>query len=334
VNSNHLLAAALAAAARGWRVFPLRPGSKLPALHGIRTCPRKGACVDGHRGWEQRATIDPDVISRCWSAAPFNIGLAAGPSGLVVVDLDTRKSPADVPPDGWNREGVVDGHDVFTAVCEQAGQSVPWETYSVSTARGGSHLYFTAPDGIQLRNTGGEAGAGLGWKVDTRAHGGYVVAAGSITADGPYAVTENADPLELPGWLATRLAPRPVVATTAPPVRGSARLPAYVDAAVTGECDRVAAAQSSRHTGVLFASAVALGQLVGGGMLPAATAEDKLYRAAAHMITAPPPCQCTEREVRRTITNGLRYGANRPRSAPAERAQPVQTQLFEQRGAA
>ena len=334
MSTTHLLAAALAAAARGWHVFPLRPGSKLPALHGIRACPRTGACADGHQGWEQRATTDPEVIGRCWSSTPYNIGLATGPSGLVVVDLDTRKSPADVPPDGWNRQGIVDGYDVFTVLCDQAGETVPWETYSVWTARGGTHLYFTAPHGVQLRNTGGDAGAGLGWKVDTRAHGGYVVAAGSITPDGSYTVAEHAFPADLPGWLARRLAPKPVVATTAPPVRASAKLPAYVDAAVAGECDRVAGAQPSNHTSVLFTASIALGQLVGAGMLPAATAELALYGAAAHMITAPPPCQCTEREVRRTITNGLRYGTNRPRTAPAGQPTPIQAGLFEQRGAA
>ncbi|QUQ71175.1 bifunctional DNA primase/polymerase [Kutzneria sp. CA-103260] len=332
MNDNHLLAAALAAAARGRRVFPLRPGSKLPALHGLRTCPGTDACADGHQGWEQRATTDPDIIHRCWSARTFNISLATGPSGLVVVDLDTRKSPSEVPPDGWNREGVVDGHDVFTAVCEQAGQPVPWETYAVSTARGGSHLYFTAPPGTQLRNTGGEAGTGLGWKVDTRAHGGYVVAAGSTTSDGPYTVTENTDPAELPGWLAKRLAPRPMVATTAAPVRVSARLPNYVDAAITGECERVAKAQPTNHTSVLFTASIALGQLLGARMLPATTAELALYEAAAQMVSG--PCRCTEREVRRTITNGLRIGSNRPRATPAEQPAPVQAGLFEQRGAA
>jgi Bifunctional DNA primase/polymerase, N-terminal len=332
LNDNRLLAAALAAAGRGWHVFPLRPNSKLPALHGLRTCPGTGACTDGHQGWEQRATTDPDVIRRCWSAAPFNIGLATGPSGLVVVDLDTRKSPSDVPSDGWNREGVVDGHDVFTAVCEQAGQPVPWETYAVRTARGGSHLYFTAPSGVQLRNTGGDAGAGLGWKVDTRAHGGYVVAAGSATSDGPYTVTEDTEPAELPEWLAKRLTPRPVAAITAPPVRASATLPSYVDAAVTGECERVAAAQPSNHTSVLFTASIALGQLVGARMLPAATAELALYGAAAHMVSG--PCRCTDREVRRNITNGLRIGSNRPRTTPTEPPVPVQAGLFERRGVA
>ncbi|ATE53625.1 bifunctional DNA primase/polymerase [Actinosynnema pretiosum] len=309
-----MLTAALHAAARGWHVFPLRPGDKRPALHGVRFCPRTGPCVDGHLGWEQRATTDSDVVRRCWAAGEFNVGIATGPSGLVVVDLDTPKSPADVAPDGWNREGVHDGHDVFALVCEQAGQPVPWETFSVRTTRGGTHLYYRAREGAQLRSTKGEEGNGLGWKVDTRAHGGYVVAPGSSTPTGSYTITDDLPVAELPTWLHQRLSPKPVVARTAAPQSGSKQHSAYVDSAIRGECDNVAAAPSGRHSSVLFAAAVALGQLVGAQALPAATAENALHAAAIHMING--QCRCTEREVLRTIANGLRAGASRPRTLP------------------
>jgi hypothetical protein len=105
-DRHRLLTAALAAAAQGFHVFPLRPGTKRPALHGEKSCPRTGPCRDGHRGWEQRATTDLGRIRQCWSAAPFNIGIATGPSGLVVVDLDTPKAPADVAKDGCSRAGT------------------------------------------------------------------------------------------------------------------------------------------------------------------------------------------------------------------------------------
>ncbi|GAA2690576.1 MULTISPECIES: bifunctional DNA primase/polymerase [Actinosynnema] len=313
-SNSTTLTAALHAAARGWHVFPLRPGTKKPALHGVRHCPRTAPCVDGHLGWEQRATTDPDTIRRCWSAGEFNIGIATGPSGLVVVDLDTPKSPADVPPDGWNREGVLDGHDVFDLLCREAGQPVPWETFSVRTTRGGTHLYYRAHEGTALRSTKGEEGNGLGWKVDTRAHGGYVVAPGSSTPTGSYTITDDLPVADLPPWLHQRLTPKPVVARTAAPQTGSEQHSAYVDAAVRGECDKVAAAASGRHSSVLFTAAVALGQLVGGQALPSATAENALHQAAAHMVNS--RCGCTDREITRTITNGLRAGISRPRTIP------------------
>jgi hypothetical protein len=320
MSTDSHLTAALDAVAHGFRVFPLRPGTKRPALHAETRCPRTGPCRGGHKTPEQRSLIDPDEVRWYWTSQRYagcNVGIATGPSGLVVVDLDTPKSPTDVPPEGWSREGIRDGHDVFAAVCEQVGQPAPWETRTVRTARGGTHLYFRAPAGVELRNTEGEQGNGLGWKVDTRAWGGYVVAPGSTTPNGEYRLTENLEPVDLPAWLVQALTPKPRAAISAPPVVRSERLPAYASAAVQGECDRVAAAQPTAHTRTLFIASVALGQLVGGGLLPSATAETALYAAATHMITG--PCGCTEREVRRTIGNGLRAGMSRPRTAPAER---------------
>ena len=64
--------AALAAAARGWPVVPLRPHGKEPAL----------------RGWDDEATLDRDRIRHWWSRRAYNVGVSCGPAGLLVVDLD------------------------------------------------------------------------------------------------------------------------------------------------------------------------------------------------------------------------------------------------------
>ena len=95
------LDAALAAAERGWHVFPLKPGAKTPALHGYDRCPRTEACTEKHLGWEQRATTEPDRIRSAWSVKPYNVGIACGPSGLVVIDLDAVK-PGDQIPARWS----------------------------------------------------------------------------------------------------------------------------------------------------------------------------------------------------------------------------------------
>ena len=191
-----LLAAALAHAARGWRVFPLRRGDKRPAV----------------KDWEPRATTDPARIERAWTAGPFNIGIATGPSGLVVLDLD-RPKPGEIPPAAYRQPGIRDGGDVLAVLCEANDQPLPVDTYAVRTGSGGTHLYFTAPPGITLRNTAKR----LGWLIDTRAHGGYVVAAGSTVDRRPYTVLVDEDPAPLPGWLTDRLAdPAPTTERVAP----------------------------------------------------------------------------------------------------------------------
>lgn len=136
-------------ASRGWHVFPLIPGTKRPAI----------------RAWEERATTDPERIARCWATGAYNIGIGTGPSGLVVLDLDTAKDASDTAPREWNTPHIADGADVLAALCQRHGQPYPSETYTVRTGRGGTHLYLTAPEGTELRNSAGK----LGWKVDTRA---------------------------------------------------------------------------------------------------------------------------------------------------------------------
>lgn len=206
------LRAALACASRGWHVFPVTPGGKRPAFHREARCPRTGPCADGHLKPEQRATLDADRIRRCWAAGPYNVGIACGPSGLVVIDLDPPK-PGERPPGEWGQPGINDGADVFAAVCEQAGQPFPFETFTTRTRRGGWHLYFTAPAGLRLANSTGGTPRGLGWRIDTRAHGGYVLAPGSFVdlpdGTGWYSVIYDTPPAPLPGWLSERLSARP-----------------------------------------------------------------------------------------------------------------------------
>lgn len=214
-----LLTAALDAARRGWHVFPLVPGTKVPAV----------------RAWESRATTDAERIERCWQATPYNIGIAAGPAGLVVVDLDMPKGANDVPPPAWALPGITSGADVLAALAETHGEPYPGETFTVRSGRGGEHLYFTRPDGAELHNTGGK----LGWKVDTRAAGGYVVASGSVVNGRPYETTYAAPPAPLPTWLAAALRPKraavPTRGVVSPPGRRAVGLVRTVLDAAEGQ---------------------------------------------------------------------------------------------------
>ncbi|MET9568833.1 bifunctional DNA primase/polymerase [Streptomyces virginiae] len=275
------LSAALSLAARGWPVFPLRPGTKTPALHSQERCPRTGNCTADHMKWEQRATTDPAVITRCWTHKPYNIGLATGPAGLIVVDLDTPKANSSQDTPG--------GADNFLALCERAGQAVPI-TFRIRTPSGGAHLYFTAPAGIRLGNTAGR----LGPLIDTRAHGGYVVAPGSTTPAGQYDVTDPAPVAELPDWLLGLLQPPALAAVrrlAAPAVSGSSA----ARAALSAECAAVRSAPVKQANNTLNRSAFKVGRFVAWGDITREEVEGAFQAAGEERGLTVAECRATIR---------------------------------------
>ncbi|MFE5137853.1 bifunctional DNA primase/polymerase [Streptomyces fagopyri] len=297
--STPLLDAALSAAERGWHVFPLRPGTKRPALHGEASCTRTGPCASGHRKWEQRATTDPDRIRATWSHGAFNVGIATGPSGLLVVDLDVPKdkdnSSADAPA----------GAATFAALCERTGQPVP-ATYRTRTASGGAHLYFTAPASLRLGNTAGS----LAPLVDTRAWGGYVVAPGSTTLVGDYTVTDDTAPAVLPVWLLSLLesppVPQPVVPFVWPAVSGSRA----VTAALERECRTVVAAPEGLGNITLNRCAFKVGRFVAWGDIARHVVEEAFQAAGETRGLTAAECRAT---IRSALDSSLRKA--RPRDA-------------------
>jgi hypothetical protein len=268
----------------------------------------RGGQAPAIRNWESRATTDPARIRRAWARAPFGIGIACGPSGLVVVDLDGPK-PDTVRPPEWDRPGIRDGADVLAVLAEQHTAEVPVETYSVQTASGGEHLYFSAPAGSRIRNSAGR----LGWLIDVRAAGGYVVAAGSVVRGRRYRAAE-APVAALPGWIAGLLEePRLPRADFAPLLEVVGRRSAYVAAALRAELGNVLAARpgSGQRNDTLNRAAFALGQLVGAGLLPDGLATAALAEASA-AIGLPAG------EAHATIRSGLTAGARTPRRTALE----------------
>lgn len=286
-SSWRLLSAASAAAEAGMRVFPVVPRGKVPAI----------------RGWERAATVDLNVIEEWWRHQPYNIGVATGPSGLLVVDLDDARGQA--PPSRW--PGAAGGWDVLRALAAAAGKPYPGDTFTVTTPSGGQHLYFRASEEMVLRNTAGR----LGWRIDTRGFGGFVVGAGSVRRGGRYRCTNDIEIAALPQWLADALAPpapRPTAREASPPVPQNAT--AYLRAIVAAETRTVADARpGTRHT-TLLTAACALGRLVAGNALTEDDARTALRSAAARHVGVD---AMTEQEVVRTIDDGLRYGGQRPR---------------------
>ena len=176
---NRRLAAALAYAKRGWRVFP---------LHGIRD----GACTCGNRecsspgkhpiaGLAPRgfkdATTDSAAIRTWWRRYPdANVGIATGEdSGIVVIDVDPRNG----------------GTDSLAAVVRKHGEP---ETVTASTGGGGTHHYFKHP-GRHIKCGSNVFGSGL----DIKGDGGYVVAPPSSHVSGRrYWWSEGCGPSDCP----------------------------------------------------------------------------------------------------------------------------------------
>lgn len=252
--------AAVAAAGEGWPVFPLSPWSKRPRAQLT--------------AWETKATLDAERITRWWSRHPAdNIAIATGPADLVVVDLD-RTRPGETAPPEWPH--ATGGGDVLTALADRLGETIP-ATRTVATPSGGRHLYYRSPAGTELRSTAGR----VGWKIDTRALGGYVVAPGSELAAGRYVIVDDRPSVALPSWLALALRP-PAPALSSHPAPGPShidRTNEYGAAALHGEVDRVLAAPPGTRNAALNLAAWNLGRLVAAGLLDRSQVEDVLCQA-------------------------------------------------------
>ncbi len=157
VVPSPLLAGALSYAARGWHVLPLKPRAKIPLTpHGVKD-----------------ASADERQIRKWWRRCPSaNIGIACGPSGLAVVDVDPRHG------------GDVRFEDHF-----------PTEPETVNAFTGGTdggrHYYFVG-HGEKTR----EIAPGL----EIRGDGAYVVAPPSIHPSGNayiWEVSSGPDDVEL-----------------------------------------------------------------------------------------------------------------------------------------
>lgn len=165
------LEAALRYATRGWSVFPLAPGQKVP---------RKGTTG------VKEATQDLDQIKTWWKITPkANIGIACGKtSNLFVIDIDPRHG----------------GDKTWT---ELVGEREMIPTVTVATGGGGTQYYFQHIEG--LKNGAGALGTG----IDHRTDNGYVVAPPSLHPSGKhYEFVENCeyiDPSIAPDWIADDL---------------------------------------------------------------------------------------------------------------------------------
>lgn len=178
---SEILGAALAYAARGWRVFPCDPNPQKPFAKRPLVAADKDANGKpiGGTGWPQKASADPEVIRGWWRRWPKAlIGMAPGWAGGFVVDLDPKGEAVEA---------------VEARLVAALGADLPATARTV-TQSGGRHLWFARPDGGL-----GNATPGLA-NIDIRCDAGYVILPPSVMGNGAAYAWEGApfDPATAP----------------------------------------------------------------------------------------------------------------------------------------
>lgn len=151
----------------GWKIFPLHPGTKKPI----------------HDAWQTVATDDQFQLDAWAIEYPgCNWAVAAGPSGLAMLDLD----------------GGEVGENSLAEFEIEEGCLPP--TREHRSARGGRHLIFSDPE-RKLRNSASR----LKPKLDTRGGNGYIVVPPSTFEGGTYEVLFDRAVAPLPDFVVAAL---------------------------------------------------------------------------------------------------------------------------------
>ena len=147
---------ALGLARRDFAVFPI-------------TCKTDGSWTP-IRGWQAAASRDPEEVARLWRQhSDARVGLPCGEiNGISVIDVDVK-----------------DGKDGIASLRALGFDPDRMSPYRVRTPSGGLHLFFQFHP--RLKNWVGKLGEGL----DVRTTGGYVLAPGSLKAEGRYERTRE-----------------------------------------------------------------------------------------------------------------------------------------------
>jgi hypothetical protein len=258
---NALGAAAVAYARRGWYVFPVAPRGKTPIT--------KRGMLD--------ASTDMDLVAAWWERRPqANIGVACGPSGLLVVDLD--------------------GEDAVRGWADLAARHGGHERTLVARTGKGFHGYFRG----EGRSSAGRIGPSAG---------GYVIAPPSVHGSGAIYqwIDATLDPVPVPDWL-TEALDRGLPDS---PIGERHRLPdgvlftPYGRSALVTIAEEMAATVEGERNSTLNALAYRCGRLSAAGQLGEQVARRDLVDAAV-------AAGLDGDEAEATFRNGFTAGLFRP----------------------
>jgi hypothetical protein len=351
---------ALDLAALGWHILPLSPASKRPLgncpacrtqhgmpVHLAHACPCLAA-----GGWchgARAATTDPERITAWWRRESRAVpGVAAGPSGLILIDIDAHGgqhpprlttgllpgidlATEPIPHDAWEDPARFrDGRDSLTLLARLRGGPHPWppgpehQPVTAATPSGGVHLWYQAPaDQLRQALSDPQGRYGLAWQIDVKAGWSYGIAPGAITTAGTYQVRggDPARPGRMPEWLArevirvTRAAP-PQPATP-PPLPGGGPGPAAYLATVISRSAAQLAAMTDGRKRALSALAYHAGGLLAWSGLDRDHVTTQLIDAGTAAGLGP---GISARIVHRAIANGIDRPVSQPCSRPLRTA--------------
>jgi Bifunctional DNA primase/polymerase, N-terminal len=170
-SDKETLRAALANAAAGWYVGPVKAGTKHP-----------GSILG--RDWQRQTARDPRVISAWFAGTSHRVFLHAGRSGAVIFDVD---NPDNLP----------------APIRQAIEQCKPPHQCTRPDNRRRGHYVFAMPSGRQLGNSLGNLANGWG---EIRGTNGVIVVAPSVHPEGgEYRWLSTGTVPMLPGYLATQL---------------------------------------------------------------------------------------------------------------------------------
>ncbi len=172
-------------AQRGWRVMPLWSVGR----QGHCYCPAGETCKTPGKhprisGWTEKASSNLTTVSQWWGSwKESNIGILTGKANsLVVIEIDPRHN----------------GIASLEKLQEEYG-NLP-QTLTARSGGGGTHYYFTYPDGIEHV----KSVSGVREGIDCRGDGGLIVAAPSNHISGNryiWIVPSDTPLVPLPGFL-------------------------------------------------------------------------------------------------------------------------------------
>ncbi len=321
---------ALDYAAAGIPVFPCWEAAGLDA-RGTHKDAKEPYTLHGFKD----ASTSEMQIRRWWKDNSHAIvGIACGAAGFFVIDCDVKGEKNGVKgPNGINN---------FTEIAGKLGIDLG-KSLTTLTPSGGAHCYFAMPESSAMPD-GKLPGSSVDRErgIDTRGSGGYVIAAGSVMADGTKYAPSGPDLIEarrdgmlppLPDGLLAAVRPKKVagkllgVPAALPRLQPPSQVEpphsppgkrdfADADAALADECRILAATAEGGRNDTANRAAFAIGTFIAAGAIEEGRAMADLQAAAVHS-------GLTADEAAKAVGSGIAAGKLRPRVPRADRDPPL-----------